>query len=372
MNSGRHLLLTGDAVGGVWQYSLELAAALAPLGYQVTMAILGPAPDDAQRASAAAIPGLHLVETGLDLDWLAQDAASVQAAERHLAQLAADIHADIVQLHSPALASLGAFAIPVLSILHSCVASWWQAVRTGPLPDDFAWRTALVSDGLRRSTLVVTPSAAFGETVRALYGVRPITVHNGRTISVPAAPMMDHVFTAGRLWDEGKNLRTLDEAAQHIGVPFKAAGPLRAPHGEAIGLRHIHALGSLDGGALARQLASRPVFASAAPTVFEFGATEDSSAWVATNLGLQLLGQRHKDLKNGLSAPPKLTPKTLADLAMRWSWGIGMLSTNLSVPGDRIAVRISPGAMELTRTPKGPKSCAISRVSATNAALDVA
>ena len=94
MNSGRHLLLTGDAVGGVWQYSLELAAALAPLGYQVTMAILGPAPDDAQRASAAAIPGLHLVETGLDLDWLAQDAASVQAAERQLAQLAADIHAD--------------------------------------------------------------------------------------------------------------------------------------------------------------------------------------------------------------------------------------------------------------------------------------
>ena len=50
------------------------------------------------------------------------------------------------------------------------------------------------------------------------------------------------------------------------------------------------------------------------------------SAAVIT-VDLQLLGQRHKDLKNGLSAPPKLTPKTLADLAMRWSWGIGMLST---------------------------------------------
>ncbi|UMA63700.1 alpha-hydroxy-acid oxidizing protein [Roseivivax marinus] len=50
------------------------------------------------------------------------------------------------------------------------------------------------------------------------------------------------------------------------------------------------------------------------------------SAAVVT-VDLQLLGQRHKDLKNGLSAPPKLTPKTLADLATRWSWGIGMLST---------------------------------------------
>ena len=45
-------------------------------------------------------------------------------------------------------------------------------------------------------------------------------------------------------------------------------------------------------------------------------------------LDLQILGQRHKDLKNGLSAPPKLTPATLLDLAMKWGWGIEMLSTH--------------------------------------------
>ena len=48
------------------------------------------------------------------------------------------------------------------------------------------------------------------------------------------------------------------------------------------------------------------------------------SALVIT-LDLQILGQRHKDLKNGLSAPPKLTPKTIANLATKWRWGIGML-----------------------------------------------
>lgn len=42
-------------------------------------------------------------------------------------------------------------------------------------------------------------------------------------------------------------------------------------------------------------------------------------------LDLQILGQRHKDLKNGLSAPPKLTPKTIANLMTKWSWGIEML-----------------------------------------------
>lgn len=50
------------------------------------------------------------------------------------------------------------------------------------------------------------------------------------------------------------------------------------------------------------------------------------SALVLT-LDLQILGQRHKDLKNGLSAPPKLTAKTIADLATRWRWGMDMLQT---------------------------------------------
>lgn len=51
------------------------------------------------------------------------------------------------------------------------------------------------------------------------------------------------------------------------------------------------------------------------------------SALVIT-LDLQILGQRHKDLKNGLSAPPKLTPSTIANLATKWRWGIGMLGAS--------------------------------------------
>ncbi len=42
---------------------------------------------------------------------------------------------------------------------------------------------------------------------------------------------------------------------------------------------------------------------------------------------LQLLGQRHKDLKNGLSAPPKLTPASVANMMTKVQWGLGMLST---------------------------------------------
>jgi L-lactate dehydrogenase (cytochrome) len=48
---------------------------------------------------------------------------------------------------------------------------------------------------------------------------------------------------------------------------------------------------------------------------------------IVITLDLQILGQRHKDLKNGLTAPPKFTIPTMIDLATKWAWGIEMLQT---------------------------------------------
>lgn len=42
---------------------------------------------------------------------------------------------------------------------------------------------------------------------------------------------------------------------------------------------------------------------------------------------LQIMGQRHKDIKNGLSAPPKLTAKSIANMATKVPWGLEMLGT---------------------------------------------
>ncbi|WP_424832788.1 alpha-hydroxy acid oxidase [Ruegeria sp.] len=54
-------------------------------------------------------------------------------------------------------------------------------------------------------------------------------------------------------------------------------------------------------------------------------ARDAKCAALVITLDLQILGQRHKDLKNGLSAPPKLTPRTIANLMTKWAWGIEML-----------------------------------------------
>ena len=44
-------------------------------------------------------------------------------------------------------------------------------------------------------------------------------------------------------------------------------------------------------------------------------------------LDLQILGQRHKDLKNGLRSPPRLTPSVLIDLSTKIRWVLGILGT---------------------------------------------
>ncbi len=57
------------------------------------------------------------------------------------------------------------------------------------------------------------------------------------------------------------------------------------------------------------------------------------SALVLT-LDLQILGQRHKDIKNGLSAPPKPTIKNLINLATKLRWCMGMLGTKRRTFGN--------------------------------------
>lgn len=59
------------------------------------------------------------------------------------------------------------------------------------------------------------------------------------------------------------------------------------------------------------------------------------SALVLT-LDLQISGQRHKDLKNGLSAPPRLTLRNMLNMASKPRWGLGMLGTKRRTFGNII------------------------------------
>ncbi len=258
------VMLVTDAVGGVWTYSVELARELRKRDVETVLAVIGPAPTDSQRNEAG---GAQIVETGLALDWTASKPQAIRRAGCGLAALADSQGVDIVQLNTAALIADCEFSQPVVVVQHSCVATWWKAVRGGQLPADFGWRRDLIESGLHRADAVVAPSATFAAALSRVYGLsRPVRcVHNGRR----ALPMTkrrseDFVFTVGRLWDDGKNVRVLDEAAACLRVPVEAAGPLTGPNGAAVSFSNVRTPGELSLGAIAERLAARPVFASSA------------------------------------------------------------------------------------------------------------
>ena len=262
MSTPLRLLLVTDAVGGVWTYSLELARALKPLGIETVLALMGPSPSPSQREAAS---GFKLIDTGLPLDWIDADAGEIRRTGRAVAAIADIEGVDVVQTCSAALLADVEFGQPCVAVQHSCVASWWAAVKATPLPDEFAWRRDLVEAGLHRAAAIVAPSVAFASETARLYDVEVAAVHNGRSAElVRALPQGDFVFTAARLWDEGKNAATLDAAAARLEIPFEAAGPQHGPNGTTIELRHMRTLGELGPSRVSGLLATRPIFASAA------------------------------------------------------------------------------------------------------------
>ncbi len=260
----RHLFMTADAVGGVWTYALDLAGELGRTGVRTTLAVLGPPPSREQRREAAGI-GVRVFETDLELDWLAENDEQLDRAGKRLALMAAESGADLVHLNSPALAVGAGFTVPILGACHSCLATWWDAVRGGRLPRDFAWKTERLAKGYAACDALIAPSYAFMQATAARYGLAPRVVRNGRR---PGGRRHDpalkrpFVFSAGRLWDDGKSAAFLDAVAGRTRWPVYAAGPLVHPDGSSRTLAHAVPVGALPAPQVTDWLSHAAVFAS--------------------------------------------------------------------------------------------------------------
>jgi glycosyltransferase involved in cell wall biosynthesis len=267
-----HLLMTADAAGGIWTYALETARALSVRDISTTLAVLGDRPSESALRAAKAVAGLEIELTGLPLDWTAANASEVTQAGEEIADLARRIGADVVQLNAPALAATASFAVPTIGALHSCVATWWQAVHGDvALPPDLDWRAKLTRAGLTRVDVAIAPSHALAQQAQRIYALprQPVVIHNGRSLPEKARLTTRDipVLTAGRLWDEGKNVAVLDCAAAHLRFRICAAGPLQGPNGAALHLDRLDWLGTLDAAAVRHVMGRSMVFMS--PALYE-------------------------------------------------------------------------------------------------------
>lgn len=263
----RRVLMTLDAAGGVWRYALDLAAALAEDGYAMTFAGFGPRPTPDQRREAEAIGTLVWLDA--PLDWMAGDESELATVPGLIADLAGAYEADLVHLNLPSQAAGLDLDVPVLVVSHSCVVTWFAAVRQSALPASWAWQQRLNRMGFDSADAVIAPSHAHAKALSRAYGpIEALTVvHNGSDRGREIGRKQPYVFAAGRWWDEGKNGAALDAAAATSPWPVLMAGPLDGANGERFSPRHAQALGPLAHGEVIAHMARAAIVAS--PSLYE-------------------------------------------------------------------------------------------------------
>ena len=268
------ILMTSDCVGGVWNYSLDLAGALGLFGVQVGIATMGPRPSQDQRAQAARIPNLQLFESDYKLEWMDSPWADVDAAGIWLLEVARNFQPDLVHLNGFSHAGL-AWDAPVVVVAHSCLRSWWNAVKSEPMPKGFAEYTLRVLAALRCANLLVAPTSAMMDAMVQNYDLSVPTkvISNGcfRSGHLPAEKI-ELILTAGRLWDEAKNIQLLERIAPKLKWPIHAAGENRRSPGCQQAMKNIRLLGHLSDLKLAEYLNMAAIYV--APALYEpFGLT---------------------------------------------------------------------------------------------------
>jgi glycosyltransferase involved in cell wall biosynthesis len=275
--NGLRVLMTTDAVGGVWNYCVRLAGALQGYGVHIALATMGPAPNEHQHAELRPLPHVQLYEGNFKLEWMQDPWDDVDRAGQWLLDLHDHFHPDIVHLNNYAHAGLP-WSAPVLVAAHSCVCSWFEAVRQCQATqdwDEYRWR---VRHALRRADLVTAPTAAALQALGKHYGPfrAGVPIYNGYDHIEDSAqdeePAREVVFCAGRLWDPAKNIAVLDRAAQDICRPVFAAGTIEGPDGQWIELKNLKGLGYLDQARLREWYRRTAVFVQ--PSLYEpFGLT---------------------------------------------------------------------------------------------------
>jgi glycosyltransferase involved in cell wall biosynthesis len=257
----RCVLLTTDAVGGVWTFALDLARGLSQRGIEVVLASMGPRPSTTQEAQARAIPTLTLAVRECRLEWMDAPWRDVDSAGEWLRGVAEVTRCDLVHHNGYAHAALG-FRAPVIVGAHSCVLSWFRAVKGHDAPAEWNIYRERVQRGLRAADLVIAPTTAMLRALEDCHGPLPRTrtIPNGRRIEVPPLARQDVILAAGRVWDEAKNIAALVEVAATLPWRTVIAGEARRADGTEVPLHPAEALGRLESEALAAWMARASIF----------------------------------------------------------------------------------------------------------------
>jgi len=255
------VLLSADTVGGVWTYALDVARALPRCEFH--LATMGALLSPSQTREVGSLPNVTVHPSAFRLEWMPAPWDDLARAGDWLLGLERDVRPDIIHMNSFVHAALP-FRAPVVTVGHSCVLSWFRAVQGRDAPGEWARYGQAVRAGLVASACVVAPTQAMLSALETHYGPLPPSrvIANARDASLYAPGVKEPIIlSAGRVWDEAKNIRALAQAAPGLPWPVCVAGDTSGPNGECADMPPLRMLGQLTPPTLADWLARASIYA---------------------------------------------------------------------------------------------------------------
>lgn len=265
-HSVKRVLMTTDAVGGVWNYTVELASGYVKRNIGVIIATMGPLPDYKKREQISGLKNVELFESSFKLEWMDNPWEDVEEAAEWLLEIEIIYHPDIIHLNGFVHGALP-WNAPVIVAGHSCVCSWYEQVKKSKISADWHYYRKKVGEGLMGADFVVAPSRWMLERLNRYYGNLKCSkvIYNGR--SAPGINIFEKeniIFSAGRIWDEGKNIEKLMLAAGKIDWPVFIAGD----YGEKkLNFKNVNLLGPLSSESVFKWMSRASIFVM--PSIYE-------------------------------------------------------------------------------------------------------
>jgi glycosyltransferase involved in cell wall biosynthesis len=230
---------------------------------EVALATMGQPLTDQQRREAAEEQNVTVYESTFRLEWMDDPWEDIAQSGEWLLALEEELRPDLVHLNGYVHASLP-WRSPCLVVAHSCMVSWWDAVRKETFPIGLEPYRTSVARGLAAADLVVAPTAAMLEAIERFYLPLPRTrvIHNARArITYYPGAKKDFILSVGRLWDDAKNIAALARSAYRLPWPVYVAGEQKHPGGGTAAFDGVNRLGFLSPSELAPWYSAAAVYA---------------------------------------------------------------------------------------------------------------
>jgi glycogen(starch) synthase len=249
------ILITTDTIGGVWTFTQELTTGLLGAGCEIVLVSFGPLPNAKQQQWADDMKQhwrnhFHSIAENASLEWMQTNESAYTQPARSLLHAIAEFKVDVLHCNQFCFGAL-ATDRPKVITAHSDVLSWARSCRADKF-DDSDWLRryrSLVRNGLTGAQAIVAPTHWMLEALRKNFDLpeERHVIANGRSIPAPPQKFRKlQAVTAGRLWDEAKNIGLLGEVSSPI--PLLVAGDTSWDGASApVALGNVRMLGPLAG-----------------------------------------------------------------------------------------------------------------------------